>query len=107
MSGPTELSIATGVLLDSGLKAALVLTGTWGLSLCLRRASASARHALWAASLGALPVLPLLAAQRGAEIAVDAPWVMPLWALGALLSASPMLLGLLRLVWLRHSARLG
>lgn len=107
MSGPTELSVLTGVLLDAGLKASLLLGAAGGLTLLLRRSSAAVRHAVWAASLACLPVLPWIAAQRGPEIALDLPWVLPLWGLGTSLAALPLLFGLLRLAWLRWTAETG
>ncbi len=104
MSGPAELSIVTGVILDSGLKATAVLGMAWGLSTLLRKRSAAARHAVWATGLACLPVLPLVAAQRGPSIAIDAPWVFGVWVAGALISLSPLLFGLLRLSWLQRGA---
>lgn len=111
MSAPGELAVLSGVILDAGLKATLVMGAASALSLLLGRsgawASASVRHAVWAASLGCLPVLPWMAHRRGALIAVDAPWVFQLWAVGAALAAVPLLLGLLRLAWLRREATPG
>ncbi|HYE57667.1 MAG TPA: M56 family metallopeptidase [Rhodothermales bacterium] len=43
------------------LKASLILAATAGLAWALRRASASLRHLVWAAGLGAVLVLPLAA----------------------------------------------
>lgn len=106
MSGPAELSIVTGVILDAGLKATAVLGLAWGLSTLLRSRSAAARHAVWAMALVCLPALPLVAAQRGPSIALDAPWVFWIWAVGALTALTPLLLGLLRLSWLRRGAQL-
>ena len=105
MSGPTELSIAAGVILDAGLKATAVLGLTWGLSALLHARSAASRHALWAVGLACLPVLPVLAAQRGASAALDAPWVVWIWATGAILSCFPLLFGLLKLSWFKAKAR--
>lgn len=107
MSGPSEVAVLSGVILDAGLKASVVLGCASALSLALQRASASVRHAVWAASLLCLPVLPWVAFQRGPEIAVDTPWVLQLWVIGAGLAASRLLLGLLRLLWLRLGARPG
>jgi beta-lactamase regulating signal transducer with metallopeptidase domain len=107
MSGPAELSIACGVLLDAGLKATLVLVLAAAGCRALRGSSAAARHATWAAGLACLPALPWLALQRGPEIAVDAPWVVAVWAAGALLAALPLVMGLLKLVWLRATAETG
>ena len=94
MSGPAELSIWTGVLLDAGLKATVVLGAGATLVLALRTRSAAVRHAVWTVTLGALPVLPLIAWSRGPEIAVDQPWVLAVWALGAALALVPLARGL-------------
>ena len=105
MSGPAELSIITGVILDAGLKATAVLGLAWGLSTLLRSRSAAARHAVWATALACLPVLPIVTIERGPSIALDMPWVFALWAVGALIALSPLLFGLLRLSWLQCGAR--
>ncbi|MFT5583474.1 MAG: beta-lactamase regulating signal transducer with metallopeptidase domain [Cognaticolwellia sp.] len=105
MSGPAELSIVTGVILDAGLKATAVLGVAWGLSTLLRHRSAAARHAVWATSLTCLLVLPLVAAQRGPSIAIDAPWVVGIWAVGALIALSPLLFGLFKLHWIKRGAQ--
>lgn len=94
MSGPAELSIWTGALLDAGLKATAVLGAGGLLSWALRGRSAAARHAVWAVTLGVLPALPLLARARGPEIAVDRPWVLAVWAIGAGVALAPLLRGL-------------
>ena len=94
MSGPAELAIAAGVLLDAGLKATLVLGLGLGTTLLLRAGSAAQRHAVWAATLAVLPILPLFAWSRGADIAVDVSWVPVLWLAGAVVTALPTLAGL-------------
>jgi beta-lactamase regulating signal transducer with metallopeptidase domain len=104
MSGPTELAIAAGVVLDAGLKATLVLGASWIGTRCLRGGSAAQRHAVWAAGFAALPVLAVFAARRGPEIAVDAPWLVGVWAVGALVSLVPLALGLVRLGRLKSTA---
>lgn len=104
MSGPAELAIAAGVLLDAGIKATLVLGVGWAGASWAERGSAAQRHAIWAATLGALPLLPLWAASRGPEIAVDAPWLVVGWASGAALCGLPLLRGLLELHRLRRRA---
>lgn len=105
MSGPTELSIAAGVILDAGLKATAVLGVAWGLNTLLKGRSAAARHALWTASLASLPALPLLALDRGPSLALDLPWVLWAWGIGAAAFSSPLLVGLLKLAWIRRSAQ--
>ena len=57
----------TGILLDGGVmpaltllaKAALILGFAWTLARAAHRSSAAVRHAIWAASLLAVVVLPL------------------------------------------------
>lgn len=105
MSGPAELAIAAGVLVDSGLKATALLGVGWAAAALLRRGSAAQRHAVWACTLGALPLLPVFAWQRGPELALDAPWVVAVWAVGAALAAMPVVRGLIALAALRGSAR--
>lgn len=105
MSAPDLLAIAGGVILDAGLKSTAVLAlGGLG-ALLLRGGSAAQRHAVWAGTFAALPLLGWAAAQRGPAIALDLPWVGPLWLLGAVLAASPLLRGILALVQLRRAAQ--
>ena len=106
MSGPAELSIWTGVLLDVGLKSTLVLAAAGGARVVLSRASASTRHAVWMAGFAGLAGLPFWARARGPEIAVDAPWVLAIWALGAVVALLPLIRGMARLVGLGRG-RLG
>jgi beta-lactamase regulating signal transducer with metallopeptidase domain len=104
MSGPDALSIAAGLIVDVGLKStALLALGGLG-ALLLRGGSAAQRHAVWAGTFAALPLLGLAAAQRGPAIALDAPWVAPLWLAGAVLAALPLLRGVVALVRLRRAA---
>ena len=104
MSGPTEMEVLAGVLADAGLKATLVLGAGWVATRLVRGGSAAQRHAIWATSLLALPLLPALAAQRGAEIALEQTWIVGVWAVGALAALLPLVVGLLRLAWLKAEA---
>lgn len=105
MSGPDALSIVAGVIVDVGLKStALLALGGVG-SLLLRRGSAAQRHAVWAGTFAALPLLAAAAAQRGPAIALEAPLVGPIWLLGALIAGLPLLRGLLQLAQLRRGAQ--
>lgn len=97
MSGPAELAIAAGVLADAGLKATAVLGLGWVVARALRHHSAALRHAAWTAAFAALPLLPWLSAARGPEVAIDAPWLVAVWGLGAACAGLPVVLGLLRL----------
>lgn len=97
MSGPAELSIAVGILVDAGLKATVVLGFGWIAARAMPWGSAAQRHGIWACSFAALCGLPVFAGLRGPEIALDAPWVVGLWALGVAVFAAPMIRGLLTL----------
>ncbi len=61
---------AAGALLVLIVKATLLLLGALGASALLQRASAGARHIVWVAIVGALLVLPALAAWGPFELAV-------------------------------------
>lgn len=104
MSGPAEAAVLAGVLVDAGLKAtALVGLGALG-ARALQRGSAAQRHAVWAATLGALPALLVLAAERGPAVALDAAWIGPVWALGVGVALWPLLTGLIRIASLTARA---
>ena len=110
MSGAGWLAIATGALLDGGLKATVVLLAGAGLGAALRHESASTRHGVYAATLLTLPLLPLAALGRGPELAVDRPEVFAVWLVGLVLCALPLTLGRYRLgrAWSRaHPSELG
>jgi beta-lactamase regulating signal transducer with metallopeptidase domain/ankyrin repeat protein len=49
------------LLVDAGVRAALVLAGGWALTVLLRRASASARHFTWMCAIAAAGVMPVAA----------------------------------------------
>jgi beta-lactamase regulating signal transducer with metallopeptidase domain len=97
MSGPGELAVLTGVVLDAGLKATPVLAATAAVARWTPGTSAAQRHAVWAVGLGALPLLAVGAASRGPAVAVDQPWLGGLWAVGALAVFVRLGLGLWRL----------
>ncbi len=48
------------VLVNLSVKATILLLAAWACSLCLRRASAAARHVLWALTVVGLLALPVL-----------------------------------------------
>lgn len=91
MSGPGALDLLTGCLLDAGLKATVVVGLAALAAQGLRHGPAARRHAVWAVALGSLPVLPALAFARGPSLAVDAPAVVAVWALGAVVAGLPLL----------------
>ena len=106
MSGPDWLAIATGALLDGGLKATLVVAAGAGLGAALRHESASTRHGVYAATLLTLPLLPLAALGRGGAVAVDRPELLAIWLLGLVVCALPLAVGRFRLgrAWSRAQA---
>ena len=104
MSGPSELALAAGILADAGLKATVVMGVGWASTRFLHGRSAAVRHAVWAATLLRLPALLLFAAQRGPAIALDAPWLVVLWAAGFGLALLPVARGMLALRGLRARA---
>jgi hypothetical protein len=105
MSGPDAHSILAGVLLDAGLKSVVMLTLSGFGTFLLRKGSAAQRHALWACGFASLPLLGLAAAQRGPEIALEAPWLVPIWLLGVGIAALPPLRGMAGLARLRREAQ--
>ncbi len=80
------------MLADAGWKATVVV-GLGVLGVRWAR-SAAQRHAVWAVTLGALPLLLPLAALRGPAVALDRPWMLALWALGFVAAWLPLLRGL-------------
>lgn len=104
MSGPAEVAVLAGILADAGLKATAPLGLGWLTTRLLRRSSAAQRHAVWAAVFATLPLLPAFAAQRGASVALDAPWIVGVWAAGFAVAAAPLLRGLVTLERLRRDA---
>jgi beta-lactamase regulating signal transducer with metallopeptidase domain len=104
VSGPAELAVLSGIIADASLKATLVLALGWGGSRLLGRASAAQRHAVWAATFAVLPRLLGVAGTRGPALALDAPWIVAVWAAGFVLALSPMVGGLVALSRLRAGA---
>lgn len=104
MSGPTTLAIASGVLVDAGLKATAVLAlGAVGVRLA-RRGSAAQRHAIWASTFAVLPALLVAGVLRGPAIAIDTPWVATVWGLGTAVSLATLAAALRDLARLRRAA---
>jgi bla regulator protein BlaR1 len=97
MTGPTTAALAAGLLVDAGLKSTVLLGLGWAATQALSRGSAAQRHAVWTATFAALPLLPVLASQRGAAVALDAAWLVPVWCAGAALASAPLVAGLVGL----------
>ena len=88
------------LLLDSALKATVILFAAWTAALALRRASADVRHIIWLMATLAVAILPMAlsipqsaipAAVRivvpvvagNAQVAHKLPWLLIVWAAGA------------------------
>lgn len=95
MNTPPLLAIAAGALLDGSLKATVGLVGAGLLTAGpLRRASAAQRHAVWLVALLGAPLLVPIAALRGAAIALDAGPALAVWAIGAAVGLTALLVDL-------------
>jgi len=122
-------------LMDQAVRATLLLIAAYLAAFAMRRASASARRLVWIAAavcLLAMPVLSLLAPSIGAGRVVATPaavvmtvsparsltmpvarhvpanrvpWIPIIWAAGAVFVLGRLAAGLLRLAWLKRSAR--
>src|SRR5580698_6527521 len=68
------------LLLDSALKATLILLAAWTASLALRRASAGVRHAIWLAAILAVGLLPAVLSIPRSAIPSAARIVAPVFA---------------------------
>ena len=113
------------LLLDSALKATLILCAAWTASLALRRASAGVRHMVWLAAVLAVAMAPLaLSIPRSAiptavRLVVPAamvsgtgvaarklPWLLMNWAAGASLVLARLILGVMAAARITRSATL-
>lgn len=104
MSTPASHLLA-GLVLDAGGKATAVLLAGFGADLALRHRSAAARHAMWATTLLALPLLaPAALGARGPALAIEATWLAAIWATGVCVVLTPLVAGRL---WLGRVARRG
>jgi TonB family protein len=101
------------LLLDSALKATVVLFAAWTASLALRRASADVRHAIWLIAMFAVALVPAVlsipqtAIPAAARIVVRAiagapqvaaqklPWLLIIWAIGASIVFGRLIAGLI------------
>lgn len=111
------------LLLDSALKATVILLAAWTATRLLRRASADVRHLIWlmatlaVAALPAILSLPQSAIPTAARFVVPAaiataapqvtrklPWLAMLWATGASIVLTRLLLGILAAARITRSA---
>lgn len=111
------------LLIDSALKATVILLAAWTASRLLRRASADVRHLIWlmatlaVAALPAVLSIPQSAIPTAARIIVPAaiaaaapqltrklPWLLMIWAAGASVVLARLLVGLLAAARITRSA---
>src|SRR5579863_8714321 len=110
------------LLLESAMKATVILFAAWTATLVLRRASADVRHMIWLMAMLAVAVLPAaLAIPQNAipsaalivvpsvagtsEVAHKLPWLMIVWAAGASFMLVRLIAGILSAARLTRSAR--
>jgi TonB family protein len=110
------------LLLDSALKATVILLAAWAASMALRRASAEARHLIWLAAILSVAVLPVAlsipqsaipAAVRlvvpvssPAQVAArQLPWLLMIWVAGASIVTARLTQGLVGAWSITRSAR--
>lgn len=105
MSGLEPLAIAAGLVADAGLKATALFVVGGAAAQLLRGGSAAQRHAVWTATFASLPLLVVSTLQRSSTLALDLPWLAPVWLCGAVLASLPLLRGLVSLRRLRRGAR--
>ncbi len=111
------------LLLESALKATVILGAAWTAALLLRRASAGVRHLIWVMAMvtvAALPVMleiPQSAIPAAARIVVPGigssnqvahrlPWLLILWAAGASVVSFRLLAGILAAARIERSAKM-
>lgn len=111
------------LLLDSALKATVILFAAWTASLALRRTSAGVRHMVWLAAVLAVAMVPLAlsipqtAIPSAARLVVPAavaagsgvvarklPWLLMIWAAGASLVLARLILGVIGAARITRSA---
>jgi TonB family protein len=110
------------LLLDSALKATVIIFAAWIAALALRRASADVRHTIWliamfaAAMMPAVLSIPQSAIPSAARIVVPAiaaspqvtaqkfPWLLIVWAIGASIVLVRLLAGLAQAARITRSA---
>jgi TonB family protein len=110
------------LLLDSALKATVILFAAWTAALALRRASADVRHIIWLMATLAVAILPMAlsipqsaipAAVRivvpvvagSPQVGPKLPWLLIVWAAGASIMLLRLLAGILSAARVTRSAR--
>jgi TonB family protein len=113
------------LLLDSALKATVILFAAWTASLAFRRASAGVRHMVWLAAVlavamvpaalsipqSAIPsaarlVVPAAVAAGSGAVARKLPWLLMIWTAGASLVLARLIVGILAAARITRSATL-
>lgn len=110
------------LLLDSALKATVILFAAWAASLALRKASADIRHMIWLMAMLAVALLPAVlsipqaaipatariivpAIASGASVSRKLPWLAMLWAAGAMVMLLRLLAGIFAAARITRSAK--
>src|SRR5580658_5131324 len=114
------------LLLDSALKATVILCAAWTAALALRRASADVRHLIWLMAMLAVAALPaVLSIPGGAlpeaaritvpaavsafahspQVAHELPWMALLWGAGAMVMLARWLAGIAGAARITRSAK--
>ncbi len=111
------------LLLDSALKATVILFAAWTAALLLRRASADVRHSVWLVAMLAVAMVPAAlsipqsAIPEAARLTIPAiaagqgiatrklPWLLLIWSAGASSIVARFLLGIAMAVRITRSAR--
>src|SRR5215467_14126602 len=110
------------LLLDSALKATVILAAAWLATVALRGRSADIRHRIWLLAIFAVAALPALmitvpktapaaafvgAAQLAASgtagaqrVAREFPWLFVLWATGFAAVFARLVAGVARIAWI-------
>jgi TonB family protein len=109
------------LLLDSAIKATVILFAAWAASLALRKASADLRHMIWLTALLAVALLPAVLAippaaipasarivvpamAAGSQVATKLPWLAMLWTAGAMVLFARLLSGVAAAARITRSA---
>jgi len=110
------------LLLDSALKATVILFAAWTAALALRRASADVRHIVWLMATLAVALLPaalsipqsaIPAAVRivvpvvagGPQVGPKLPWLLIVWAAGASIMLLRLIAGIVSAARITRSAK--
>ncbi len=109
------------LVLDSALKATVILFAAWAAALVLRRASADVRHMIWLMATLAVAMLPaalsipttfpeavrivIPAIAAGPQVARKLPWLLMIWASGATIMLLRLIAGIASVSRITRSAK--